>query len=159
MKKDHNPFKKGKEVIVVVSGYFNPLHVGHVRYFKEAKKLGTKLIVIINTDEQVRMKGSTLFMEEEERAEIVSSLKPVNDVVISIDKDKTVCKTLELIKPDIFAKGGDSTLDNVPEKEVCERLGIKMVLGVGGGKIQSSSWLIKKCDNKEERTENHKINL
>ena len=86
-------------------------------------------------------------MKEKERADIVSSLKFVDDVVISIDKDKTVCKTLEFIKPDIFAKGGDSTLDNVPEKEACERLGIKMVLGVGGGKIQSSSWLISKCKN------------
>jgi rfaE bifunctional protein nucleotidyltransferase chain/domain len=145
MNLDNKKSKNSKEVVVVVSGYFNPLHIGHIRYFKEAKKLGTKLVVIINTDEQVSMKGSLRFMKTEERAEIVSSLKFVDDVVISIDKDKTVCKTLEFIKPDIFAKGGDSTLDNVPEKEVCERLGIKMVLGVGGGKIQSSSWLISKC--------------
>ncbi len=147
MNLDNKKSKNSKEVVVVVSGYFNPLHVGHIRYFKEAKKLGTKLVVIINTDEQARMKGSFRFMKTEERAEIISSLKFVDDVVISIDKDKTVCKTLELIKPDIFAKGGDSALDNVPEKEVCERLGIKMVLGVGGGKIQSSSWLISKCKN------------
>ncbi len=139
MKKNHNPFKKEKEIVVVVSGYFNPLHVGHIRYFKEAKKLVTKLIVIINTDEQVKIKGSTLFMGEKERAEIVSSLKFVDNVVISIDKDKTVYKALEFIKSDIFTKGGDSTLDNVLEKEVCERSDIKMVFGVGGGKIQSSS--------------------
>ena len=147
MNPNNKKSKNSKEVVVVASGYFNPLHIGHVRYFKEAKKLGTKLIVIINTDEQVKLKGSFRFMKTEERAEIVSSLKFVDDVVISIDKDKTVCKTLELIKPDIFAKGGDSTLDNVPEKEVCERLGIKMVIGVGGGKIQSSSWLISKYKN------------
>jgi len=149
MNPNNEKSKNSKEVVVVVSGYFNPLHIGHIRYFKEAKKLGTKLIVIINTDEQAKLKGSFRFMKTEERAEIVSSLRFVDDVVISIDKDKTVCKTLELIKPDIFAKGGDSTLDNIPdsEKEVCERLGIKMVLGMGGGKIQSSSWLISKCKN------------
>ncbi len=141
--------RTNEEVVVVASGYFNPLHIGHVRYLKGAKKLGTKLVVIINTDEQVKLKGSFRFMKTEERAEIVSSLKFVDDVVISIDKDKTVCKTLELIKPDIFSKGGDSTLDNVPEKEICERLGIKMVIGVGGGKIQSSSWLINKCTNEK----------
>lgn len=151
MNPNNKKSKNREEVIVVASGYFNPLHVGHIRYFKEAKKLGTKLIVIINTDEQAKIKGSTLFMEEKERAEIISSLKFVDDVVMSIDKDKTVRKTLELIKPDIFTKGGDSTLDNVPEKEVCERLGIKIVLGVGGGKVQSSSWLINKDMNKKNK--------
>lgn len=151
MNPNNKKSKNSKEVVVVASGYFNPLHVGHIRYFKEAKKLGTKLIVIINTDEQAKIKRSTPFMEEKERAEIVSSLKFVDDVVMSIDKDKTVRKTLELIKPDIFTKGGDSTLDNVPEKEVCERLGIKIVLGVGGGKVQSSSWLINKDMNKENK--------
>ncbi len=138
---------KGKEIVVAVSGYFNPLHIGHVRYLKEAKKLGTKLIVIINSDKQCKLKGSFAFMNEKERAEIVSSLKPVDEVVLSIDNDKTVCKTLESIKPDIFAKGGDRTLDNIPEKEICEKLGIKMVFNVGGGKVQSSSWLISKCIN------------
>jgi len=150
MNPNNKKSKNSKEVVVVASGYFNPLHVGHVRYFKEAKKLGTKLIVIVNTDEQAKIKGSTPFMEEKERAEIVSSLRPVDDVVMSIDKDKTVRKTLELIKPDIFTKGGDSTLDNVPEKEVCERLGIKLVF-VKGGKVQSSSWLINKCMNKKNK--------
>jgi len=153
MNPNNKKSKNSKEVVVVASGYFNPLHIGHVRYFKEAKKLGTKLVVIINTDEQVRLKGGFRFMKTEERAEIVSSLRFVDDVVISIDKDKTICKTLEFIKPDIFAKGGDSTLDNIPdtEKEVCERLGIKMVLGVGGGKVQSSSWLINKYMNKKNQ--------
>lgn len=150
MNPNNKKSKNSKEVVVVASGYFNPLHVGHVRYFKEAKKLGTKLIVIVNTDEQAKIKGSTLFMKEKERAEIVSSLRPVDDVVMSIDKDRTVRKTLEFIKPDIFTKGGDSTLDNVPEKEVCERLGIKLVF-VKGGKVQSSSWLINKCMNKKNK--------
>lgn len=136
-----------KEITVVVSGYFNPLHVGHVRYLREAKKLGTKLIAIVNSDEQCKRKGSFLFMNEKERVEIVSFLKPVDEVVLSIDRDKTVCKTLELIKPDIFAKGGDRTLDNIPEREVCEKFGIKMIFGIGGGKAQSSSWLISRCKN------------
>jgi len=133
-----------KEVIVVVSGYFNPLHIGHVRYFKEAKKLGTKLIAIVNNDEQVRLKGSISFMNEKERMEIISSLKSVDKAILSIDKDKTVCKTLELIKPDIFAKGGDRTLNNIPEKGICKKLNVKMVFNVGGEKSQSSSRLINK---------------
>ena len=136
--------KKKKEIVVVTSGYFNPLHIGHLRCMQAAKELGTKLIVIVNNDEQVRVKGSASFMSEKERMEIVKALKPVDEVLLSIDKDKTVCKTLELIKPDIFAKGGDRTLGNIPEVPVCEKLGIKMVFGVGGGKVQSSSWLIKK---------------
>jgi len=136
--------RKKKEIVVATSGYFNPLHIGHLRCIQDAKKLGTKLIVIVNSDEQVNVKGSAAFMPEKERMEIVKALKPVDEVVLSVDKDLTVCKSLELVKPDIFAKGGDRTLGNIPEVPVCEKLGIKMVFGVGGGKIQSSSWLIKK---------------
>jgi len=147
MNPNNKKSKNSKEVVVAVSGYFNPLHIGHIRYLKEAKRLGTKLIAIINSDEQSKLKGSFAFMNEKERAEIVSSLKFVDEVVLSIDKDKTVCKTLELIKPDIFAKGGDRTLDNIPEREVCEKFGIRMVFNIGGGKVQSSSWLISKCVN------------
>lgn len=148
-KRSNNISQKNKKVIVAASGYFNPLHIGHIRYLKGAKKLGTKLVVIINTDRQAGLKGSFPFMREKERAEIISSLKFVDDVILAIDEDKTVCKTLELIKPDIFAKGGDRTLENIPERKVCRKLGIKMVFGVGGGKVQSSSWLINKTqDNK-----------
>lgn len=140
-------YKKTKEILVVASGYFNPLHIGHIKYLKGAKKLGTKLIVIVNTDHQIKLKRSLPFMNEKERVEIISALKFVDNVILAIDRDKTVCKTLELIKPDIFAKGGDRTLDNIPEKEICEKLGIKMVFGVGGRKVQSSSWLISKITN------------
>jgi len=136
--------RKKKEIVVATSGYFNPLHIGHLRCLQAAKKLGTKLVVIVNSDEQVKVKGSVTFMPEKERMEIVKALKPVDEVILSVDKDLTVCKSLELVKPDIFAKGGDRTLGNIPEVPVCEKLGIKMVFGVGGGKIQSSSWLIKK---------------
>lgn len=135
--------KNKKQIVVAVSGYFNPIHVGHIRLFKQAKKLGTKLIVIINTDKQIKLKGSSLFMNEEERLEIVKSIAPVDNAILAIDKDKSVCKTLELIKPDIFANGGDRTRKNIPEVATCKKIGCKMVFNIGkGGKIQSSSWLI-----------------
>ncbi|MDD5455018.1 MAG: adenylyltransferase/cytidyltransferase family protein [Candidatus Ratteibacteria bacterium] len=134
---------------VCVSGYFNPLHKGHVRYFKAAKKLADRLIVIVNNDRQVEMKGSTPFMDEEERMEIVSAIEDVDEAVIAIDTDGTVIETLKSVKPDIFAKGGDRTLANIPEKEICEKLGIKIVTGVGGGKVQSSSKLLKKLYGKD----------
>lgn len=133
---------------VAVSGYFNPLHKGHIRYLKEAKNLrhdrDIELIVIVNNDKQVELKGSFPFMDELERIEIISAIKYVDKVLLSIDEDETVCKSLEIIKPDYFAKGGDRTLDNIPEKKVCDRLGIKIITGIGGEKIQSSSELIKR---------------
>jgi len=129
---------------IAVSGYFNPIHKGHIRYLKEAKALGDELIVILNNDKQVKIKKNKPFMDENERYEILSSIKYVNKVIISIDKDETVCKTLELIKPDYFVKGGDRTLNNIPEKKICKKLGIKILTGIGGKKIQSSSWLLNK---------------
>lgn len=129
-------------MIIAVSGYFNPIHIGHIKYFKAASKIG-KLVVILNNDKQVRQKKSFPFMKEKERMEIIKSIRYVDKVILSIDKDKTVCKTLELIKPDIFAKGGDSTVKNVPERQVCKKNGIKIMFNIGGDKIQSSSWLIK----------------
>ena len=134
--------KKGN-IIVVASGYFDPLHIGHINYLREAKKLGTKLIVIVNTDEQAKLKKNFSFMNEKERVEVVSSLKFVDRAILAVDKDKSVCKTLETLNPDVFAKGGDRTLDNIPERKICEEFGIKMVFGVGGKKAQSSSWLVK----------------
>ena len=129
--------------VVCTSGYFNPLHKGHIECFEMAKKLGDKLIVIVNSDLQRQFKGSKEFMDQEERMKIVSSLKVVDEVVLSIDNDSTVCKTLEMIKPHIFAKGGDRFVGEIPEAEVCTRLGIEMVDGLGN-KIQSSSWLLSK---------------
>jgi len=136
---------KNKDIIVAVSGYFNPIHIGHIRLFQEAKKLGTKLIVIVNNDKQVELKGSYPFMKEKERMKIISELKSIDKAVIAIDKDRSVCKTLEYIKPDIFANGGDRFKKNIPEIAVCKKIGCKTIFNIGvGGKIQSSSLLIKK---------------
>jgi len=141
---------KGK--VVAVSGYWNPLHGGHIQLFEEAKKLGEYLVVIVNNDEQVKLKGSPLFMDEKERMEIISALRAVDNVILSIDKDRTVCKTLELIKPDIFANGGDRTKNNIPETAVCKKIGCKMIFNVGrGGKIQSSSGLLEKFLNNAKK--------
>lgn len=136
---------KKRKIVVAVSGGWDPLHVGHVRLFKEAKKLGDKLIVILNSDRFLMKKKGYVFMPHKERKEIIKSIKYVDKVVDCIDKDQTVCKTLVKLKPDIFANGGDRTSGNIPEEDICERLGIKMVFNVGKGKIQSSSWLVNKA--------------
>lgn len=129
--------------IVAVSGYFNPLHSGHINLLKEAKKLGNKLIVILNNDKQCALKGN-IFMNEQERMEILKSLLVIDEVKLAIDIDHSVCKTLELIKPHIFANGGDRFRNNIPEAKICKELGIKMVFNVGGEKTQSSSNLLHK---------------
>lgn len=134
------------ERVVAVSGYFNPVHKGHINLFREARSLGDKLIVILNNDSQVQQKGSVPFMSAEERAEVIRSLRFVDDVVISFDEDRTVCKTLGAVAPHIFANGGDREgIADIPEAAVCEAQNIAMVFNVGGGKIQSSSWLIAKA--------------
>lgn len=132
-----------KEIVVAVSGGFDPVHIGHIRYLKEAKKLGDKLLVILNTDDFLIRKKGKPFMVFTERKEILEAIRWVDEVVPSVDNDQTVCQSLRYYKPDIFAKGGDRTISNIPEKDTCTELGIKMVFGIGGTKIQSSSWLIK----------------
>ena len=128
--------------IVAVSGYFDPLHVGHIECMELAKKLGHKLVVIVNNDRQAILKKGKEFMPFKERVKIIQSLGIVDDVFESIDKDGSVCKSLEALKPHIFAKGGDRNVGNIPEKEVCERFQIKIIDGLGA-KIQASSKLIK----------------
>ncbi len=137
-----------KKIIVATSGYFDPIHAGHIELMEKAKRLGDRLIVILNTDEQAIMKKGFVFMPFNERKKIVESLKFVDEVTGSIDKDQTQCRTLEKLKPDIFAKGGDRNSGNIPEKEVCGKFGIKIVDGLGE-KIQSSSWLIEKSKRKQ----------
>lgn len=132
-----------KEIIVAASGYFDPIHIGHIEYLEKAKKLGTKLIVILNTDEQAILKKGYVFMPLEERKKIVESLRFVDEIFISIDTDKSVCKSLEAIKPNIFAKGGDRTISNIPEADICNKHNIKIIDGLGE-KLQSSSELVKK---------------
>jgi mannose-6-phosphate isomerase-like protein (cupin superfamily)/glycerol-3-phosphate cytidylyltransferase-like family protein len=115
-----------------------------VRLLQQAAGLGDRLVVIVNNDEQVRLKGSVPFMSEAERLEIVLAIGCVDEAIVSIDTDRTVCRSLESIGSfDIFAKGGDSTNENVPEREICQRAGAELKLGIGGGKIQSSSWLLR----------------
>ena len=123
---------------VAVSGYFDPLHVGHLEYLKLAKSLGDYLIVIVNSNYQCKIKKGKPFMDENDRLEIVRNLKMVDEVFLSIDKDKTVCKSLEKIRPDIFANGGDRSTDEVPETVICNKYKIKMIDGLGD-KIRSSS--------------------
>lgn len=138
--------KKG----MIVSGYFNPIHKGHIEYLNNAKALSDKLFVIVNNDHQRALKGSAEFQEEQERVCIVSNIKSVDHCILSIDQDRTVCKTIEKIALDFgndfdlsFANGGDQTNSSIPEKSICDQLGISLVDGLGV-KIQSSSWLLKK---------------
>ncbi len=134
--------------IVSVSGYFDPVHVGHLEYFKKSKKIGTKLMVIINNDEQAILKKGKPFMPVDERIKIIKEFRCVDFVVKSIDTDRTVCKTLETVepKPDYFCNGGDQNNNTIPETEVCKKRGIELRDGFGD-KIQSSSWLIKGIKN------------
>tara|TARA_B100001059_G_C17530239_1_gene425134 strand:+ start:114 stop:542 length:429 start_codon:yes stop_codon:yes gene_type:complete len=136
--------KKG----IIVSGYFNPLHKGHIEYFYKAKSRGNELFVIINNDFQRSLKESKEFMLEDERLLIVNELNVSDKVFISIDKDKTVSKTLEKLHNDYsnsyvlyFANGGDQNNTKIPEKTICDKLGIGLIDGLGD-KIQSSSWLL-----------------
>ena len=132
---------------VVVSGGLDPVHVGHLRMMQEARMLGDKLIVILNNDNWLKNKKGYAFMPENERAEIVLGFSCVDDVYITKhvigDSDQSVTEALQTLKPDIFANGGDRKSDNIPEYKLCEELGIEMVFNVGGGKIQSSSELVK----------------
>jgi len=133
---------KKKPVVVAVSGYFNPLHVGHLEMIEKSRKLGDKLVAIVNNDYQVKLKGSVPFMSQADRLKIVSALRYVDEVFLSIDHDATVCKSLAKVRPNIFANGGDrKSLNDVPEFGICSQLGIKMVDGLGK-KIRASSKLI-----------------
>jgi cytidyltransferase-like protein len=139
-----------KQTGIIVSGYFNPIHKGHIELFQNAKKLGDILIVIVNNDIQRKLKGSKEFMLQDERKIIINELKVTDSVYISVDLDKTVCETLKKIHSKystnynlVFANGGDQNNEDIPEANICEKLEIKMIDNLGN-KIQSSSWLLKK---------------
>ena len=138
---------KKKLVTVAVSGAFDPMHVGHVRYIREAAKLGDRLVVILNSDDFLLRKKGFVFRPFDDRKEILENVKGVDEVIASIDDDQTVSKTLKLLKPDIFAKGGDRTgPENIPEVNTCRKIGCKLVTNVGGGQIRSDSdlsWKVK----------------
>lgn len=129
--------------IVVASGYFDPLHYGHIEYLQMSKALGDVLIVIVNNDCQATLKKGRPFMPAGERVKLVRSLACVDVAMEACDEDRTVRKTIRLLHPDIFTNGGDQNSDSIPEGAVCRELKIKMVDGLGD-KIQSSSWLVSR---------------
>ena len=136
--------------MIIVSGYFNPIHIGHLEYFNKAKEIGNKLFVIVNSDFQRKLKGSREFMSEQERITIINNIKAVDYSMVSIDTDRTVVRSIQYVfnryanEFDIyFGNGGDQTNETSPEKSICEKLGIKTIDKLGS-KIQSSSWLLNK---------------
>jgi cytidyltransferase-like protein len=156
---------KKKPSIVAVSGGFDPLHIGHVRMFQEAKKLGEKLVVIINNDNWLKLKKGFVFMPEKERKELIESFDFVDDVVLTDhkkdDTDMSVVRTLARVKPHIFANGGDRDTADAKKKNsslnadqaFCAKHGIKLAYSVGrGGKVQSSSWIINAARKPASRT-------
>ena len=143
-----------KPKAIIVSGYFNPLHKGHLELFQKAKAFGDKLWVIINSDLQRALKGSKEFMDKNERLIIVSAIGIIDKTLISRDKDKTQCATLRYLADQYsgqyelnFANGGDQNNDSIPEVPVCKEKGIRLLEGLGD-KIQSSSWLLKNNNKK-----------
>lgn len=150
---------ENKEIVVVTSGGFDPVHIAHLRMFKEAKKLGDKLVIILNNDNWLKKKKGYAFMNQEDRKEILLGFECVDNVIISEhpknSEDMSVCKEIKELKPDIFANGGDRKKagsfedGDVPEYTVCNELGIKMIFNVGPPKIRSSSELIKKAKQEE----------
>jgi len=139
----------GKKKAIIVSGYFNPIHKGHLEYFNNAKALCDELFVIVNNDHQRKLKGSKEFQKEDERMIIVSNIKAVDKAILSIDQDRTVCETIRMIASKYgaeyelaFANGGDQNNDTIPERPICEEMNVALIDGLGD-KIQSSSWLLK----------------
>jgi D-beta-D-heptose 7-phosphate kinase/D-beta-D-heptose 1-phosphate adenosyltransferase len=138
-----------KKKAIIVSRYFNPIHKGHIEYFQYAKSNGDELFVIVNSDFQRSLKGSKEFQDEKERVFIVRNLSLVDKCFLSIDKDRTVVESIKMIfnlfntkYQFAFANGGDQTNKTIPERIICEELGIDLIDGLGS-KIQSSSWLLK----------------
>ena len=138
--------------LVIVSGFFNPLHGGHLDMIQAAVKLGDRLVVVVNNDVQQVIKKNKIILAQENRYRLITALRDVDEVILAIDDDPTVVETLRMIAKThpydelIFANGGDrSAPETVPEKEVCEEYGIKMVYGVGGSNKADSSTRINQA--------------
>lgn len=138
--------------IVIESGFFNPLHGGHLDMIEAGAKLGDKLIVIVNNDAQQVMKKGKIILTAENRARLIGALRDVDEVFISVDEDPTVIKSLEVIAekyPDdelLFANGGDRDSERaIPEGEVCRQYNIEMIFGVGGTEKSDSSTRINQA--------------
>lgn len=145
----HKKHKKHKkQIVVAVSGGFDPIHVGHLRLFNEAKKLGDKLVVILNNDNWLKEKKTQIFMHQKERQAILKAIKEIDEVVLSghprHPQDASVSKEILKIRPAIFAKGGDQKSEkDIPESQACRKIGCRIVFNVGpGGNFQYSSWLL-----------------
>jgi len=136
-----------ENLIVAASGGFDPLHAGHIEYLEKAKLLGDKLIVIVNSDDFLMRKKGYVFMPFKDRVKIISSLRFVDEVMVSIDDDQTVCKSLELLRPNIFAKGPDWEIANIPEKKLCDDLGIKIIENIGERVFSSESKFLQRNSN------------
>lgn len=143
---------KKRKKIVMVSGGFDPVHIGHVRLFNEAKKLGDELVVVINNDNWLRLKKGFVFMPEHERKEIIEAFEAVDRVLLSNHKKNTkdisISEDIKALRPHVFAKGGDRNVGNIPSPEVmmCNEIGCMIVNDIGyGGKVQSSSLLVKRA--------------
>lgn len=137
--------------VVATSGGFDPIHPGHISNFIDSKKYADTLVVIVNGDEFLRHKKGRPFQDIKTRCLIVSGIKTVDYVVpFEIEDDSTVNKALEIIKPDYFTKGGDRIDEKtIPEWKICNKLGIKIITGVGDDKKWSSSWFLENWDNKK----------
>lgn len=151
---------KSDKKVVAVSGGFDPVHIGHVRMFREAKALGDELVVILNNDNWLTLKKGFAFMPEHERKEVIEAFSVVDRVIITAhattSADMSVCEELRTLRPHIFANGGDRKSDNIPEYQLCQELGIEMMFNIGqGGKVQSSSWLIEEANKKKQKTKNN----
>ena len=138
-----------KKKAIIVSGYYNPLHEGHLELFEKAKEEGDLLIAIVNNDFQRELKGSKAFQNQDQRIAIIRAIRFVDIAYVSIDEDQTQIETLKMLYTRYgdalelaFANGGDQNNDTIPERSICEALGIELIDGLGE-KIQSSSWLLK----------------
>ncbi len=140
-----------RPLIICASGYFSVVHSGHLEYLEKSKALGDILVVIVNNDHQTMLKHGRIFKSIEDRLEVIRSLRCVDLGIVSIDTDRSVSRTLECLRPHVFTNAADQSNDNIPEKSICEKLGIKLVDGLGE-KIQSSSWILHDyCLKQEEQ--------